>query len=65
MFGGLLDETVQFLHAFGENIVILENFAYLNWFTALPKSVQKGEDPDLHYACAHSLILWQSDMNTE
>ena len=28
MFGGLLDETIQFVHACGENIEILENFTY-------------------------------------
>ena len=29
MFGGLLDETVQYIHACGEEIDILENFTYL------------------------------------
>ena len=30
MFGGLLDETIQYVHACGEDIEILENFAYLD-----------------------------------
>ena len=29
MFGGLLDETVQCIHACGEDIDILESFTYL------------------------------------
>ena len=29
MFGGLLDETVQSIHACGEDIYILDSFIYL------------------------------------
>ena len=29
VFGGVLDETVQYVHVCGEDIEILENFTYL------------------------------------